>query len=57
MDMTRCAQCNRRMKVVSRTDGRTDFKCPKCDEIDPLHTDAVQWAKGPLGAARPIGEM
>jgi phage FluMu protein Com len=51
MDATRCPHCNRRMKAVTTTDGRTDLKCLRCDEVDPLQTDAVKWAESPLAAA------
>jgi tRNA(Ile2) C34 agmatinyltransferase TiaS len=46
--MDRCPQCNKRMKAVLATSGRTDFQCLQCDKIDPLKTDAVKWAAGPL---------
>jgi tRNA(Ile2) C34 agmatinyltransferase TiaS len=48
MDPTRCPHCNKRMKVVLGSDGRTDFQCLQCDKIDPLKTDAVKWADSPL---------
>jgi hypothetical protein len=30
------------------TDGRTDLRCLYCDMVDPLKTDAVEWAENPL---------
>jgi phage FluMu protein Com len=48
MDATRCAHCNKRMKAVLAENGRTEFKCLKCDLVDPLRTDAVKWAESPL---------
>jgi phage FluMu protein Com len=51
MDTTRCAHCNKRMKAVLAENGRTEFKCLKCDRLDPLQTDAVRWAEGPLAAS------
>jgi tRNA(Ile2) C34 agmatinyltransferase TiaS len=48
MDATRCPHCKRRMKAVATKDGRTDLKCLKCDELDPLETDAARWAESPL---------
>jgi len=48
MDLTRCPRCNKQMKVVIAESGRTDFRCPKCYEVDPLKTDAVKWAKSSL---------
>jgi tRNA(Ile2) C34 agmatinyltransferase TiaS len=50
MDATRCPHCNKRMKVVATSDGRTDFQCLQCDKVDPLQTDAVKWAASPLAA-------
>jgi phage FluMu protein Com len=52
MDATRCQRCNTRMKAVAAEDGRTDLKCLKCDKVDPLHTDAVKWADGPLAQSK-----
>jgi hypothetical protein len=37
------------MKPVLSDNGRTDFKCLVCDDIDPLETDAVRWPESPLG--------
>jgi len=51
MDASRCPYCTKRMKVVIAENGRTDFKCLKCDHLDPLQTDAVKWAEGPLAAS------
>jgi phage FluMu protein Com len=51
MDATRCAHCNKRMKAVMAENGRTEFKCLKCDLLDPLQTDAVKWAESPLAAS------
>ncbi len=48
MDATRCPQCQKGMKVVMTPNRRTDFKCLKCDLVDPLQTDARRWADGPL---------
>jgi phage FluMu protein Com len=50
--MDRCPKCNKRMKAVLSTNGRTEFKCLLCDMVDPLTTDAVKWAESPL--AEPI---
>jgi tRNA(Ile2) C34 agmatinyltransferase TiaS len=47
--MDHCPRCKKRMKPVLGQDGRTDFKCLVCDEVDPLETDAVRWADSPLG--------
>jgi hypothetical protein len=41
------------MKVVLGESGRTEFKCLRCDEVDPLQTDAAKWAAGPLAFNEP----
>jgi len=46
--MDRCPHCNKRMKVILDANGRTDFKCLRCNNVDPLQTDAVKWADSPL---------
>ncbi len=47
MDITRCPKCNKRLIAVTDR-GRTELKCPKCDEIDPMKTEAAKWADSPL---------
>jgi phage FluMu protein Com len=51
MDATRCAHCTKRMKAVLAENGRTEFKCLRCDLVDPLRTDAVKWAASPLATS------
>jgi tRNA(Ile2) C34 agmatinyltransferase TiaS len=46
--MDRCPRCNKRMKAVLARNGRTDFQCLQCDNVDPLQTDALKWADSPL---------
>jgi phage FluMu protein Com len=46
--MDRCPHCNKRMKTVLGDNGRTEFKCLRCDDVDPLQTDAARWAESPL---------
>jgi hypothetical protein len=55
MDATRCPHCNKRMKVVASSDGRTGFQCLQCDEVDPLPTDAVKLEASPIGRANQGG--
>ena len=50
MDATRCPQCDKRMKVVATSDGRTGFQCLQCDKANPLATDAVKLAERPSAA-------
>jgi hypothetical protein len=35
------------MATTERT-GRTELKCLKCDEVDPMKTDAAKWADSAL---------
>jgi hypothetical protein len=46
MDTTRCSHCKKRMKAVMAENGRTEFKCLRCDRVDPLQTDG----QSPLAA-------
>jgi hypothetical protein len=48
MDISRCPQCRRLLVPVLSEKGRTELLCLTCDEVDPLTTDAVKWAKSPL---------
>jgi phage FluMu protein Com len=49
MDITRCPKCNRRLMPVT-VSGRTELKCLKCDEVDPMKTVAAKWADSPLAS-------
>lgn len=48
MNDHRCPKCNN--LLMARTDrrGRTELRCLKCDQIDPMKTHAAKWANGPL---------
>jgi hypothetical protein len=50
MDTTRCSHSKKRMKAVMAENGRTEFRCLRCDLVDPIKTDAVKWAQSPLAA-------
>jgi hypothetical protein len=53
MDMSRCLGCKRRLMAMTDRTGRTTQVCLKCDNIDPMKTDAAKWANSSLaGAAR-----
>ena len=49
--MDRCPKCNKPVIAMTDRKGRTEYRCLKCDNIDPMKTDASKWAQGPL--ARP----
>jgi hypothetical protein len=38
--------------MTDRT-GRTKLVCLKCDDVDPMKTDAVKWAESSLANATP----
>lgn len=48
MDQARCPHCNKRLIAMTDRTGHTEFKCLKCDKVDPLKTVAAKWADSPL---------
>ena len=44
MDPTRCPRCEKRMKAVATSDGRTGLQCPRCDKVDRLNVEVVKRA-------------
>jgi phage FluMu protein Com len=59
MDITRCSKCNKRLAATTERTGRTELKCPKCDEADHMKTEAAKWADTPwfLRRGRPNKEI
>jgi hypothetical protein len=52
MDVSRCVRCQKRlMKMTDRT-GQSKLVCLKCDNIDPMKTDAAKWADSRLACGR-----
>jgi len=51
--MDRCQKCGKRLIAVFEQNGRTGLKCLKCDEVDPMQTDAAKWADSPLARTPP----
>jgi tRNA(Ile2) C34 agmatinyltransferase TiaS len=46
-----CPFCGKPMKLVPSASGRgrEEFRCPKCDEFDPLKSSAAKgWTNSPL---------
>jgi hypothetical protein len=39
------------MAMTDRT-GRTQLVCLKCDDVDPMKTDAAKWAESSLARSR-----
>jgi hypothetical protein len=52
MDMSRCAGCKRRLLSMTDETGLTKLVCLKCDNVDPMKTDAAKWAYSSLAEAR-----
>jgi hypothetical protein len=48
MDLSRCPDCKRRLMATTDRTGRTNMVCLKCDNIDPMKTDAAKWAASSL---------
>jgi phage FluMu protein Com len=48
MDISRCPKCNKRLITMTSKTGRTSQLCLKCDNVDPMKTDAVKWANSDL---------
>ena len=48
MDVTRCPGCKKRLMAMTDRTGRTKLVCLKCDNVDPMKTDAVKWANSSL---------
>jgi phage FluMu protein Com len=48
MDDHRCPKCNKLLMAMTDRTGRTQLRCLKCDQIDPMKTHAARWANSPL---------
>jgi hypothetical protein len=51
MNSSRCPKCTKRLIAMTDRTGQTRLACLKCDDVDPMNTDAVKWAES--GLARP----
>ena len=51
MDVSRCPACRKRLMAMTDRTGRTTLVCLKCDDIDPMKTDAVKWANSSLAGS------
>jgi hypothetical protein len=54
MDPSRCPQCKKRLMAMTDRTGRTKLVCLKCENVDPMKTDAVKWANSSLAAPAKI---
>jgi len=43
-------KCRKRLMAMTDRTGRTKLVCLKCDNIDPMKTDAVKWAYSGLAS-------
>lgn len=59
MDFSRCPDCKRRLTAMTDQTGRTNMVCLKCDNIDPMKTDAAKWAASSLATPtrKPLGQI
>ena len=48
MDLSRCPDCKRRLMAMTDRTGHTNMVCLKCENIDPMKTDAAKWAASSL---------
>ena len=46
--MNRCPNCNKRLIAMTDRTGHTEYRCLKCDKVDPIKTDLAKWADSPL---------
>lgn len=56
MDISRCPRCRKLLMPVLSANGRTELLCLKCDDVDPLSTDAVKWAAGSSADSGPLAD-
>jgi hypothetical protein len=52
MDASRCPHCKKRLMAMTDRTGRTRLVCLKCDNVDPMKTDAAKWANSSLATGR-----
>ena len=52
MDASRCPHCKKRLMAMTDRTGRTKLVCLKCDNVDPMKTDAAKWANSGLATGR-----
>jgi hypothetical protein len=50
MDPSRCPKCKKRLMAMTDRTGRTELVCLKCENVDPMKTDAVKWVNSSLAA-------
>jgi phage FluMu protein Com len=50
--MDRCPKCNKLLMAMSDRKGRTEHRCLKCDNIDPMKASAIKWAEAPLAGPK-----
>jgi phage FluMu protein Com len=54
MDDHRCPKCKKLLMAMTDRTGRTELRCLKCDQVDPMKTHAAKWADSSLaGPTKP----
>jgi phage FluMu protein Com len=48
MDDHRCPKCKKLLMAMTDRTGRTELRCLKCDQVDPMKTHAAKWADSSL---------
>jgi phage FluMu protein Com len=42
MNDHRCPKCNKLLMAMTDSTGRTELRCLKCDQVDPMKTHAAK---------------
>jgi phage FluMu protein Com len=48
MESHRCPKCKKLLMAMTDGTGKIELRCLKCDQVDPLKTNAIKWANSPL---------
>ena len=48
MDDHRCPKCKKYLMAITDRTGRTELRCLKCGQVDPMKTHAAKWADSSL---------
>jgi phage FluMu protein Com len=57
MENHRCPKCKKLLMAMTDRTGKTELRCLKCDQVDPLKTDAIKWAISPLAGPTNADDM
>jgi phage FluMu protein Com len=48
MEAHRCPKCKKLLMAMTDRTGKTELRCLKCEQVDPMKTEAAKWADSPL---------